>query len=325
LNKGVSIIICCYNSAKRLPQTLLHIAKQQLTDTIECELIVVDNNCNDDTVEVTNAIWNELVSNIPLTIVEEKIPGLSSARQKGVVAAKYEYIIFCDDDNWLNPFYVVKGFNLMENNAAIGAACGYNEAISDIEFPYWFNTYASYYATGVLSLHSADVTSRGWIWGAGMILRKSILVNLQQAGFRNLTSDRKGKELSTGGDVEICKWMILIGYKLWYDEELSLKHFIPRDRLTKLYLEKLFTENQKVDNLFSTYDFIIRDKIVNKKLNVRINFYAKMLYQVLKNCFSNKKSVYTSYLKKKLGIKEKSDFNSIYTAFLSYTKKYNDL
>ncbi len=71
-SKGVSLIICCYNSAKRLPQTLLHIAKQHLTDTIACELIVVDNNCNDDTVDVTNAIWKELASNIPLTIVEKK-------------------------------------------------------------------------------------------------------------------------------------------------------------------------------------------------------------------------------------------------------------
>jgi glycosyltransferase involved in cell wall biosynthesis len=311
MQKGISVIICCYNSAKRLPQTLLHIAKQQLTDTIECELIVVDNNCNDDTVDVTNAIWKELASNIPLTIVEEKTPGLSSARQKGVAAAKYEYIIFCDDDNWLNPFYVVKGFNLMENNAAIGAACGYNEAISDIEFPYWFNTYASYYATGVLSLHSADVTSRGWIWGAGMILRKSILVNLQQAGFKNLTSDRKGKELSTGGDVEICKWMILIGYKLWYDESLSLQHFIPKERLQKAYLEKLIVENEKILSLFHTYDFIIRVQTVKESSTFWLLFLIKLPFKLLFKRHTFQEKLYFSYLKSKIGKSENSIYSQI--------------
>ncbi|MEZ4823797.1 MAG: glycosyltransferase family A protein [Ignavibacteria bacterium] len=42
----------------------------------------------------------------PLRIVKENTPGWSIARQKGFDTAKYEYIVFCDDDNLLKDDFV---------------------------------------------------------------------------------------------------------------------------------------------------------------------------------------------------------------------------
>ena len=47
LEKGISIIVYCYNSVLRLPKTLQHIGLQQTS--ISWEVIVVNNNSSDNT------------------------------------------------------------------------------------------------------------------------------------------------------------------------------------------------------------------------------------------------------------------------------------
>jgi uncharacterized protein (DUF1919 family) len=41
---GVSIIICCYNSEKLLPETLKHISMQKVDNDLRWEVIIVNNN-----------------------------------------------------------------------------------------------------------------------------------------------------------------------------------------------------------------------------------------------------------------------------------------
>ena len=294
LNEGVSVIICCYNSAKRIQPTLEYLARQKNMPNDLWEIIIVDNNCTDNTVEIALHTWQNQDSQVYLQIVEEQIPGLSAARHKGLQTAKFEYILFCDDDNWLNESYVHNAFKMMQSNTQIGALCGYNEAVGEVELPYWFNTFQTTYAVGVPSIDSGDVSSKGWIWGAGMVLRKSLMNKLYDAGFRNLTTDRKGNELSTGGDVEICKWILLVGYKLWFDSSLSLKHFIPKERLTKDYLVRLQEQNGIVIPLYTVYDFIISEKTKDnsiirsvfvmlklrlKKMLGQVTFYENLLFE----------------------------------------------
>ena len=68
-----------------------------------------------------------------------------------------------------------------------------------------------------------------------MVLRRSVYINLIEAGFKHLTLDREGEKLTSGGDNELCYWHILVGYKLWYDERLIFQHFMPSARLSKEY------------------------------------------------------------------------------------------
>jgi glycosyltransferase involved in cell wall biosynthesis len=50
--QGVSIIVCCYNSAERLPETLKHLALLESNEDVNWELIIVDNNSSDTTIVV---------------------------------------------------------------------------------------------------------------------------------------------------------------------------------------------------------------------------------------------------------------------------------
>lgn len=277
INNGVSIVLCCYNSACRLPVTLNHIALQKVTPDIPWEVIIVNNNSTDNTVEIAKLEWAKHNCNVPFLIVDESEQGLSNARKKGVDSAKYGYLIFCDDDNWLGNNYVENASNILENNPAIGVIGGFIQAVTEGNPPIWFQSYSDWYACGSQSYKDGDISEKTYVWGAGMVLRKEIYYKILQLNIKSILSGRKGSSLASGEDSEISKWALLLGYKLWYSESLQLKHFIPEERLTISYLEKLFIGNKDCDYWLNKYNILINIKHLNYSKNKLIFKGLKLL------------------------------------------------
>src|ERR1700679_3060772 len=100
MKKGISVIICCYNSAKRLTQTLDHIFRQKNL-VFDWEVIVVDNASTDSTSLIAEQLLSASLHKDKFKIVFEVTPGLIFARKKGVSVAQFDRLLFCDDDNWL--------------------------------------------------------------------------------------------------------------------------------------------------------------------------------------------------------------------------------
>lgn len=262
---NLSTVICCYNSSNRIATTLEYLAKQQL-EGLSCEVILVDNNCSDETVAIAKSKWQEYGNPFPLKIIEEKTPGLSHARKAGVMEAKGTFLIFCDDDNWLEENYFRIAFKTMKEDETIGVLGGRGIAVSDVEFPFWFYSYQKNYAAGLQHLNSGYVLNQDYLWGAGMVIKKEVLALLYKSGYKSILDDRNGNNLSSGGDSEFCIWYLLLGYKLYYNENLIYHHFIDSSRLNKEYLLKLwkgFGEAYKIIKIYRIYiDFFeIKDNI----------------------------------------------------------------
>lgn len=288
---GVSIIVCCFNSATRLPQTLKYLSIQDIALPVPYELIIVNNGSKDNTKEIAKQEWLKNASPYSLKIVNEEQAGLSFARARGIETAQYEYIIFCDDDNWLDSGYVKTAYEIISSNDSIGALGGRSTAVSDAKIPVWFSTFQGGYAVGVQSLHSGDVTQRGYIWGSGMVFRKSVYQKIKSVGFDHLLTDRTKGLLTSGGDAEICQWFILCNYKLWYDERLHFQHFIPSNRLTVDYCERLFKSFDEANQTMSIYHAVASYK---KTKNNYFLLITKFLYYT--SCFLfYKKAEYKFY------------------------------
>lgn len=291
-NGSLSIIICCYNSAKRLPQTIKHIALQEVPQHINWELIIINNNSTDNTKEIAALeVNNYPVLKHRYSIIDEPTPGLSSARHKGVEVAKYDYVIFCDDDNWLEKTYVQTAYEILENNPKIAAVGGQSEAVSDVQFPDWWEDYKEGYAVGKQNQVSGNIHPRNYLWGSGLVFRKSLYI-MAFKNFPSLLSDRKGNELSAGGDSEICMRFLLMGYELYYDENLSFKHYIPSNRLSWEYRKKLFLGFQRSHLILDTYSQYI--SIVKKS---RSSIFSTLVKYILKITFASifrKKHFYSS-------------------------------
>jgi len=237
---GISLILCCHNSAKRLPETLKHIAAQRFIKYLAWEVIIINNNSTDSTDQTAQDVWKTLKSPAPLTVFKETKPGLSYAREKGIQVAKYDILLWCDDDNWLCNTYVETAYEVMNANPSIGALGGWCEAAFEIEKPEWFDAQAKYFAVSKQGRQSGEITNKkGCVYGAGMVLRKSHWLQLKEQGFKHLLTDRVGKQLSSGGDTEYCYALRLIGYKIWYDERLYFQHFMTSQRLSLNYVSSI--------------------------------------------------------------------------------------
>ncbi len=237
---GVSVLICCFNSVGRLPATLKHLSAQRVPADLNWEIIVIDNASDDNTASVAIQLGKELgKTDINFTVLTEPKPGKNNALHTGITAAANNFILICDDDNWLADDYVAKALQRMQGDPAIGAAGGRGFALTDGERPAWFTQYQHGYAVGEQNPASGDISGKGYLWGAGMIFRKQ-LYQKTYLNFPSFLTGPNGDTLARGEDVEFCMRILLAGYTLFYDEELTYKHYIPAARLTVAYRDKLF-------------------------------------------------------------------------------------
>jgi glycosyltransferase involved in cell wall biosynthesis len=241
---GISVIICCFNSATRLTPTLLHLYNQKDIPLSSWEIIVVNNCSTDDTAEKAVQIWGSFSSNKPnFKVVNELTPGLSAARQKGIAESSYDYVLFCDDDNWLDENYLSLALNIMQNNPLIGALGGTGSPVFEEKEPpyFWVNQY-HVLAVGNQSEIDGDITDeRGVLYGAGMVLNRAAYKTLKEKfQFQFLLSDRVGDTLVSSGDHELCLALRKIGFRIFNSKALKFKHYIPNNRITIAYYKKLF-------------------------------------------------------------------------------------
>ena len=180
---GVSVVICCHNSAKRLPRTLRHLAAEPLGD-IPWEVVVVDHKSTDGTEAVAQLAW-PTDHPVPLRVVDESRAGLSLARERGLSEAQFDIVSFLDDDNWVEPGWIATVAEVMLQHPQVGICGGYSEEVCEIDPPAWFERNKLGYAVGAQGDRAGDVTeTRGSLWGAGLTLRKSAWEDLVSRGFR---------------------------------------------------------------------------------------------------------------------------------------------
>lgn len=257
--KDISVIVCCYNSEFIITNTLTHLANQKIKKDLIFEVVLINNNCSDNTVGIANRVWKDLNVGIELNIFNEHTPGLAHARKKGVRSCKSEIIIFCDDDNLLDENYVQIAYDIMSDNPKVGMLGGRIEGLLEANKPYWWEDEAEHFAVGIQSEIDGDVTERGFLWGAGMVIRKEILERLFNAGFESLLLGRTGEKITSGDDSEVAKWVIIMGYKLWCDNSLKLEHFIQEKRLTNEYLGKLKAGHLEAQVILDQYNWYIQN------------------------------------------------------------------
>jgi len=93
----ISIVIPIYNVEQYLEQCLSSIQAQKYDDL---EVICVNDGSTDD----SRKILTEWATHFPqMRIIDRENGGLSAARNTGLKAAKGDYIVFVDSDDWVEP------------------------------------------------------------------------------------------------------------------------------------------------------------------------------------------------------------------------------
>jgi glycosyltransferase involved in cell wall biosynthesis len=275
MKKGVSIVICTYNGKDRLGNTLMHIARQKDIN-FDLEVLLVDNNSSDGTSESALNIWRELGDPFELKIILERRPGTMHARKRGINESTYRYMLYCDDDNWLNPNYVSVAFSIINSQDSIAAVGGLGiiEYEKGFKIPKWVAPYERNYGTGTQGKTDGDTTDyKGCLYTAGAILDRVWLDKLYRMGFVSSLTGRIGKSLVAGEDTELTYALKLIGGKLYYSSKMHFQHFMPSSRITWNYLKRLYRAFGYAEYIISPYpDYFSKKKYPHRILSLGTNF-----------------------------------------------------
>jgi glycosyltransferase involved in cell wall biosynthesis len=254
---GVSVVICTYNGSRVIVPTLEALSRQKFSGS--AEIVLVDNNSDDGVGDIASRFWSGLQAPpFPLNSIRESRPGLAFARKAGVVAAKYDVIVFCDDDNLLGVDYLALASEALAD-PTVGAVGGAGTPVSDREFPPFFYTYAFHYAVGSPDLDAGPVDDkRGWLYGAGLTARRADLLAIYKSpAFPTLTGRVGSLPTASGDDLELCFSLRLLGRKLVYDDRLSFRHYIEPRKLEKDYVRRLRDGNRSEREIVTLYTALI--------------------------------------------------------------------
>lgn len=157
MSKKITIIIATYNASSTLKRCLDSILVQKTSD---CELIIIDGDSSDSTLEIIKSFGDEID-----VLISEPDNGIYDAWNKGINVSQGKWIMFLGADDQLFPNALSNYLNLLNSNkldAEVDYICGKNELLDNDgnvlkifgEPPAWNRLKKSMVAAHVASLHN---------------------------------------------------------------------------------------------------------------------------------------------------------------------------
>ena len=238
--KILTIIICTHNRSKLLMECVNSLIKQ---NTENVEIIIIDNNSKDNTKDISLKYISKYKN---IRYVFEQNIGLSFARNRGIKEAKYNWILYIDDDAIAFPDLIERALHLAKRgdfDCVGGMYYGYYEN----EKPKWIPN-----EFGSKQLFSTTLVPCSYtIPSGGIVLyKKSMLESLK--GFSpifGMVGDKKW----LGEETELQFRAENKGYKLGFDPELKIHHLV-KPEYTKLswHLKRSFLEGNAISKIVNT-------------------------------------------------------------------------
>src|SRR5258708_8448252 len=136
----LSVIIPAYNEEKRIERTLLDVDAYLEKQNYEYEIIVVDNNSNDHTIEVVKKLESTTVQNEK--VIKQTIRGKGAAVKLGIEQAVGQYVMFMDADNATPISEIEKFWPTLESGIEVVIGDRYMDQARQAHQP-WYRTILS--------------------------------------------------------------------------------------------------------------------------------------------------------------------------------------
>ena len=254
----ISVIICTHNRADLLGQCINSMYAQSL-DPDRYEVIVVDNGSTDHTRDICRQYSGQ--SNF--VYISEPVLGLSQARNTGWKVAKGIYIGYIDDDataapRWLElALYCFK--NIDPQPEWVGGAVSLDW---EIDPPTWMtDDYENTLGRIYWGEQPRFLTGRGErLGGLNSFFRRDVLEEL--GGF-DVQLGRIGKSLLSAEETQLQHRITATGGHLFYHPEVSVKHFVPKERIDSRWFYRRFYWGGRSDILMEkTLRSVPHEKLV---------------------------------------------------------------
>ena len=230
---GISIIICSYNRAELLLDTLYSLIRDG-TKPSNYEIVVIDNNSSDNTeVLVKEFISSHKIYNI--RYIKESQQGLSYARNRGIKEAQAPLVCFVDDDVIVSDSYIQKWLDFFEAHPKAVGGGGRINVQFDSPRPKWMPELL----LPLFGKHNhgdkvIKYTRGRFPSGGNMVYKKRIF---EKSGNFDTNLGRKGKELNGGEEKDLFFRVSKENNNVYYVPDIFLWHRVGEKRLTKEYVK----------------------------------------------------------------------------------------
>lgn len=233
----LSVIICTYNREKYIRPLLESLAANTL-EKDQYEIVLVDNNCTDNTQQVCQQYTKEH-ADVMFRYVVETEQGLSAAKNKGLQEAKGDIIVYVDDDALVDTHYLKDYADWFERHPETMAAGGPIQPMyEEGEEPTWMTPYTRALLTAWMDYGDKvrEYPKGRYPGGGNAAYRKEIF---EQVGLFNTALGRKGGNLMGSEEKDIFAKMHRLGMQVLYLPWPVLHHSIPTLKLEEDYFNRL--------------------------------------------------------------------------------------
>ena len=233
----ISVIICTYNREKYIYNVLKSLALGTLEHDAY-EIVLVDNNCTDNTRKEVDHFCN-VFPQVTLRYFVETSQGLSHARNRGIKESKGDLLVYVDDDATVNPEYLKTYADWFashpETDAAGGPIIPHYETGSE---PKWMTYYIKRLLTGYLYFgdKAKPFPGQNYPGGGNAAYRSRVF---EKVGLYNVELGRNGDSLGGGEEKDIFDKMKREGMQFVYLPQAILYHSIPGYKLEADYFNRL--------------------------------------------------------------------------------------
>ena len=242
---SVSVLICTYNRAPLLEQTLSALGRTARPDGCDIEVIVVDNNSSDDT---ANAVQHAAASGpFPIRYVREGQQGKSFALNTGLSVAQGDIVALTDDDVLPEPDWLVR---MVADFRAEDVVFVFGKVLPRWEVPpppelltrrardIWGPLALVDYGDQPIRYDAASFGRSRLPVGANLAIRRDAI---DRVGGWRTDLGKVNNTLIAGEDHELCVRLYRAGlYSGIYDPTVAVRHLVPASRLTRDYFRRWF-------------------------------------------------------------------------------------
>lgn len=232
-----TILICTYNRAAYLADTLDSIARTPADPGFSWDVLVVDNNSTDQTREVVERRRGAYPA--PLRYLFEGRQGKSNALNAGTSAAHARIIVFTDDDVHVAPDWLASAVRPLLERRDVDYTGGPVRPIWGAPPPAWLNPAGNLGGTIAVKDHGPEPfvfeDRLKTPLGVNMAVKRSLIETI--GGFRP-DLGRNGQALLGQEQAEFFYRSREVGARGLYVPAMGLDHVVPASRLTRAYFRR---------------------------------------------------------------------------------------
>jgi cellulose synthase/poly-beta-1,6-N-acetylglucosamine synthase-like glycosyltransferase len=243
--RSVSVLICTYNRAELLCETLQAVRRCVAPADCDVEIVVIDNNSSDHSADVVRQVAAQ--PGYPVRYAVEMRQGKSYALNAGLQVVRGDVVALTDDDvlparDWLTR--IVEAFRVESVVFVFGKVLPRWSTVPAPELlprrarDIWGPLALIDYGDTATRYTTEEFRHLRMPIGANLAVRRDALEHV--GGWRT-DLGRVDNSLVCGEDRELCVRLFRAGlYEGIYDPGLTVQHYVPASRMTRRYFRRWY-------------------------------------------------------------------------------------